>query len=226
MRLLTLLIVAVVLFGCKKKDPPKPPESAQLIFPGKNSECTTGEDVNATTSQVEFRWQASNNTDTYELIVTNLNNGNKQDITVASTQAILPIQKGTPYSWVVISKNSAVLQTASSASWSFYNSGFETTYAPFPAEIVEPQMGLSVFKDINNEVTLRWLGADVDDDIEGFEVYFSTENPPLSLIASPGPTTTTTDVTVAADTIYYWKVITKDSEGNTSDSGIFEFRVF
>lgn len=195
-----------------------------MIFPERNSECTTGEDINTTTSQVEFRWQASNHTESYELIVTNLNNGNKQDVKVTNTSAKLPIEKGTPYSWVVISKNLAVLQTSSSASWNFYNSGFATTYAPFPAEIVEPKMGATAFKDINNEVELSWLGADVDNDIDGYEVYFSTESPPETLIFSPNPNTTNTKVSVITNTIYYWKVITKDSEGNTSDSGILEFR--
>lgn len=224
MRFLYVLIVAVLLLGCKKKDPPKPPESAVLIFPEQNSECTTGEDINTETSQVEFRWQASNHTETYELIVTNLSNGNKQDITVANTRAKLPILKGTPYSWVVISKNSAVLQTALSPTWNFYNSGFATTYAPFPAEIVEPKMGATVFMDINNEVELSWIGADVDDDIDGYEIYFSTENPPETLVFSPGVNASTRKVTVEANTVYFWRVLTTDREGNTSDSGIFEFR--
>jgi len=64
MRFLPILILVMVLLGCKKKEQPKPPESAQLVFPEKNSECTTGVDINNTTSQVEFRWQASANTDT------------------------------------------------------------------------------------------------------------------------------------------------------------------
>ncbi len=224
MRFLTLLIVAVVLLGCKKKEPPKPPGIAQLVFPDRNSECTTGEDINAATSQVEFRWRSSSDTETYELRATNLNSNTTQTINTSSTSAKLPLQKGAPYSWAVVSKNSAVLQTASSATWSFYNSGFETTYAPFPAEIVEPEMGATAFKDINNDVVLRWSGADVDNDIVGFELYISTESPPETLIFSPGPDATNTKVSVLANTVYYWRVVTKDQEGNTSDSGVSEFR--
>jgi len=224
MRFLAVLMVTVLLFGCKKKEAPKPPESASLTFPNKNSECTTGQVINATSSQVEFIWQASNNTESYELIVTNLSNGNKQDITTQSTSAKLPLEKGTPYSWVVISKNTNVLQTASSETWQFYNSGFETTYAPFPAQVLEPKMGTSVFKDINNDITLEWSSADVDNDIVGLDIYFSTENPPATLLSSFGPSETNTKVAVLSDTVYYWKVLTIDSEGNTSDSGIFEFR--
>jgi hypothetical protein len=29
---------------------------------------------------------------------------------------------------------------------------------------------------------------------------------------------------VVANTTYYWKVITRDTKGNTSDSGVFEFK--
>lgn len=224
MRFLTVFIVAILVLGCKKKEAAKPPESVNLTFPDKNSECTTGQDINATSSQVEFTWQASNNTETYELTVTNLNNSNKQDITTSTTSAKLPLEKGTPYAWVVISKNTKVIQTASSETRQFYNSGFETTYAPFPALILEPKMGTSVFKDINNDITLEWVSADVDDDIVGFDLYFSTENPPETIISSPGASEVSANVGVTSGTVYYWKVITKDSEGNTSDSGIFEFR--
>jgi len=224
MRFLSALIIAFTLFGCKKKEPSLPPDSVQLVFPERNSECTTGVDISSTTSEVEFRWQAADNTETYELIVTNLNNNNKQDITVTTTQAKLPIQRGTPYSWMVISKNSSVLETATSPTWSFYNAGFETTYAPFPAEIVAPKMGASTLLDGNSEIELRWAGADVDNDIEGYEIYVSSENPPETLVASPDAGTLSIQVSAMPNTIYYWRVITKDSEGNTSDSGVFEFR--
>jgi len=224
MRFIKVFLITILIIGCKKKEAPKPPESVNLVFPDKSSECTTGQDISSTSSQVEFRWQAANNTETYELIVTNLNNGNKQDISTQSTSAQLPLEKGAPYSWVVISKNSKVLQTTSSETWQFYNAGFETTYAPFPALILEPKMGTSVFKDINNDITLAWVSADVDNDIVSFDLYFSTTNPPETLLASFGSDVGDTKVPVSADTVYYWKVITKDSENNTSDSGVFEFR--
>jgi len=224
MRFLSVLIITLLLFSCKDEEPSLPPESVQLVFPERNSECTTGVDITATTSEVEFIWQAANNTESYELIVTNLNNNNKQDITVTTTQAKLPIQRGTPYSWVVISKNSSVLESATSPTWSFYNAGFQSTYAPFPAEIVAPKMGASALIDNNNEVELRWTGADVDNDIEGYEIYVSSENPPETLLASPDAGTLSVQVSAMPNTIYYWRVISKDSEGNSSDSGVFEFR--
>lgn len=225
MRILAIFMIVIVLLGCKKKEALKPPESVQLVFPENNSECTTGIDVNETTSQVQFSWQTSNNTETYELVVTNLNNGNKQNfIGLTSLSKTVPILKGTPYSWVVKSMNSAVLEVASSPVWNFYNSGYETAYTPFPAEIIFPKMGSTVLIDINNEVELEWTGVDLDNDIVGYDVYFSTENPPENLILSPGASASATKVTVTTDTVYYWRIITKDNSGNSSDTGVFEFR--
>jgi hypothetical protein len=224
MRTVLLVLFGVLLIGCKKKSSPKPPESANLVFPNKNSECTTGRDLNQSTSEVEFQWMASNHSETYELRVTNLNTNVTQIISTAAISAKLPIAKGEPFSWFVRSLNTQVTQTALSETWRFYNAGFQTTYAPFPAEVINPKNGTSAFKDINNEVSLEWEGADVENNIDGYEVYFSTTSPPDVLIASPTSAVNTVKVSVVTNTTYYWKIITKDSDGNSSDSGIYSFK--
>lgn len=227
MRILKMLLVALfVVTGCKKKDPPKPPEATLLVFPNKNSECTVGNDINATTREVDFKWQKANNTETYELRVTNINTNTTQTISTPALSARLPLEKGAPFSWFVISKNPMVAEQVSSATWLFYNAGSETTYPPFPAEIITPTIGASIFKDINNEVTLEWSGSDVDNDIEGFEIYFDTTSPPVTLLAGPSIGATEQKASVTANTVYYWRVVTEDKEGNTSDSGVFDFRVY
>lgn len=227
MRLISLVLIGIFLFGCSGGGDTPPallPELALLIHPEDDSECTTGQELSTTTSEVEFRWQAAENTEIYELRATNLNTNTTQTISTASTSAKLPLEKGALYSWQITSKNAAVLQSTPSETWRFYNSGFQTTYAPFPAEIVAPKVGASVVKDGNNDVTLRWTGADIDNDIQEFEIYVSTENPPETLIFSAGSGATTTKTAVVANTVYYWRIVTKDSEGNSSDSGVFDFR--
>ena len=77
------------LVGCKKKSNPEPPEAVNLVFPNRDSECTTGTDLNPDTSEVEFQWTASNNTESYELRVTNINT----DITQTITHVKLFLQK-------------------------------------------------------------------------------------------------------------------------------------
>lgn len=226
MKLSSILILVLFVVGCSK-DSPKPPESPLLLFPLKNSECTTGENTNlANTSLVEFKWSEAKRAETYELRATNLESNITQTISVATTSAKLPITKGAPYSWSVTSRTSTMSQTARSETWLFYNAGAQTTYPPFPAEVITPRSGASVSKDINNEVLLNWNGADVDNDIVGYKLYFSTSNPPQNLIASPAAVTSQFRVSVVSQQVYYWRVITEDREGNTSDSGVYEFRVF
>lgn len=223
MRYLSIFLLVVMCFSCKKKDPPKPPESATLVFPQNNSECTTGIDTGLNTNMVEFKWQKALNTDTYVISVTNLNTNITQTESTSALSKKFPLQKGAPYSWFVNSKNASVLQTKASSTWRFYNAGFETSYAPFSAEIITPKFNEVLSKDINNEVSLSWEGSDIDGDIESYELYFSTVTPPDTLIDIIA--TTNRNVTVESGAIYYWRVITIDSEGNSSDSGIFNFRV-
>lgn len=226
MRYISLVIILfVTITSCKKKNSPKPPGQVQLIFPDRNSECTTGQSLNAETSQVEFRWGEGANVQTYELRVTNINTGTVQTITTASTSARLPIAKGEPFSWFVRSKNNEVPETVSSEIWNFYNAGSITTFAPFPADILSPRMSENVFKDVNNEITLSWSASDLDDDILEYEVYVSVETPPGNLIGTLPEDETTLKVSVAPNTVYYWSVITIDEEGNGTNSGIYSFKV-
>ena len=226
MKPIAIILCFLALVGCGGKSSPKPPTSALLVFPEKNSECTTGQDINgSSTSLVEFRWQASEHTESYQLRATNINTNNTQTIVVTGTSASLPLEKGDAFSWYITSKNGDVSETASSETWLFYNAGSETTYAPFPAEVITPKTGATVTKDINNEVELNWEGADIDNDLEGYEVYFSTENPPTTLIATLTNGTSDITVSVESDTVYYWRVLTRDLEGNTATNQVSQFRV-
>jgi len=226
MKPIAIILCFLALVGCGGKSSPKPPTSALLVFPEKNSECTTGQDINgSSTSLVEFRWQASEHTESYQLRATNINTNNTQTIVVTGTSASLPLEKGDAFSWYITSKNGDVSETARSETWLFYNAGSETTYAPFPAEVIAPKTGATVTKDINNEVELNWEGADIDNDLEGYEVYFSTENPPTTLIATLTNGTSDITVSVESDTVYYWRVLTRDLEGNTATNQVSQFRV-
>ncbi len=226
-RFVLSLSILIWLVSCGGNDDQPPvPEGANLVFPNENSECTTGISINEVLSQVTFQWQASANTDSYTLNVVNLDTNIPQTISTAATSASLSIEKGTPYSWSVNSLNSNTDQIATSDTWLFYNSGAQTTYAPFPAQLVRPASGSTVQKSLANEVVLEWLGADVENDIASFEVFFSDQNPPVTSIGTNDATTMEFTVGVLSDTVYYWSIITTDLEGNTSNSGIFEFRVF
>lgn len=222
-KLSLLLIILLVACG---KDSPKPPEAAVLIFPQQNSECITGISLNNTSSQVEFRWLAAKYADTYQLKFTNVLTNSS--VTNAPTEALsvrVPLLKGVPYQWTITTQNNETQEISVSEAWYFYNAGTETTFPPFPAQINMPLSGASVARDLNNEVTLGWTGADVDNDIATYDVYLDTVANPQLLLVSTSISITEIPASVAADTIYYWRVVTTDREGNSSDSGTFSFRV-
>lgn len=223
-QLLTLFFVLLII-ACGK-DSPKPPEAAKLSFPAQNSECTTGISLNNTTSQVEFRWLAAKHADTYQLKFTNvLTNTSVTNTPTEALSVRVPLLKGVPYQWTITTRNNETQDIAISEAWYFYNAGTQTTFPPFPAQISEPVSGGSVSRDLNNEVTLGWTGADVDNDIASYEVYLDTVSNPQLLIASPSLSINEIQASVEANTIYFWRVVTIDREGNTSDSGTYSFRV-
>ena len=220
-----VLITGLLAMACGK-DSPKPPEAARLNFPEQNSECTTGISLNASTSQVEFQWQEARFADTYELKVTNVLT--RISVTNAPTMALtarVPLLKGVPYQWSITTRNEETQEVAVSEEWFFYNAGSQTTYPPFPARILDPAEGATVVRDISGEITLSWAGADADNDIQSYEVYLGMDPDPQQLIASPSVNLTQISAGVAVDSLYYWRVVTIDQEGNASDSGVFSFRV-
>ncbi|WP_375323364.1 hypothetical protein [Flagellimonas sp. GZD32] len=220
------ILLLAFLISCGGDDTPPAPEATNLIFPEENSECTTGTNLSETLSQVTFRWGAANHAERYSLSVVNLETNAPQNVTTSSTSASLSLAKGAPFSWTVTSSNSDSDETAISETWLFYNAGSETTYAPFPAQLVSPDSGETVIKDIANEVTLEWAGADVDNDMDSFQVFFAETNPPTTLLGTTDASTMEMSVSVTSGVVYYWKVVTTDLEGNTSDSGVFDFKVF
>jgi hypothetical protein len=216
-------LLVVLLWACGKDDP-KIPEPAILVFPAQNSQCTTGVEVSATASRVDFIWNPSKNTDIYEIEVKNLLNNSTQTAATSSTTIGVTIAKGTPFSWRVTSKSNEAQKLGISQTWLFYNAGSETTYAPFPAQIISPSSGATVARDASGEVQLKWTGADVDNDISGFEVFLDITDQTATSVGMLSSGTMELNIPLDADIVYYWKVITTDLEGNTSDSGTYSFK--
>jgi len=197
-----LLVLFLGLNGCSKSSGPPPPPSAPLLtFPQESSECTTGVDQSATTSQVTFQWQAADNATAYALRIRNLNtNLNLQVINTTSTTAPVTLEKGVPYSWNVTASNTDTEDTATSPTWAFYNAGSETEYAPFPPALATPASGATVSADTNGQVLLDWTASgDVDGDLWEFEVRFSESNPPTTVVNTQSAGTSEFAVDVLED---------------------------
>ena len=196
------------------------PSAAVLVFPDNDEECNSGISMNTTQSKVNFNWDEAANASSYTVVVENLLSNVEFSTNSTVNQVDIIIQKSTPYKWWVISKATGTIETATSTVWKFYNSGDAIqTYAPFPAEISSPVMGATV---IGTTVNLEWVGSDVDNDIKEYDVYLDNVNPPTTMIE----TVTLQNVSKEVSTnTYYWKVLTRDDEGNTSNSQVFQFRV-
>lgn len=225
-KLLSIPLVLVSIIGCGgSKDALIPaPSKATLSFPTQNAACYSGTVISTTQSSVTFSWSASDNTDSYELDVKNLLTNTITTFPATTFQLSITLLRNTPYSWFIISKSSKTTTTATSDTWKFYNAGLGTvSHSPFPADVSSPSFGQNITATAGT-VNLAWIGSDVDGDIVSYDVYFGTTTSPAIL-----KTNTTNqflnNVTVSSNTGYYWKVITKDSQGNTSDSGLFQFFV-
>ena len=227
----TIYIICLFLlnFGCSKSGDDNEPETstnpstANLVFPYENSLCNEGTNVTPTESTVLFEWQASENTDSYTLVIKNISTGNTTTYQTTNIELSVTIARATQHQWYVISNSNTVEESTQSEIWLFYNSGEGVqSYAPFPAAIISPAMAEIIDPSVS-QITLSWTGSDVDDDIVGYDVYFGTTTTP-EIYTSDQVDSNLNNVALTADTIYYWQIITKDSQGNTSSSGIFQFK--
>jgi len=229
MRKATLIIAAMlILISCSgKKDNPSPvdPSAVILTAPAQNSVCTTGTVLNATQSTVLFTWNASANTDSYDLTIKNLLTSSSTTQNLTTNQASVTLLRNTPYSWYITSKSNASTTTKQSDTWKFYNAGTGTvSYAPFPANITAPAFAQTITAAAGT-VNLTWTGSTVATGATlTFDVYFGTTNTP-SVLKSNVTDSFLNSVPVVSKTTYFWKVITKDAAGNTSDSGLYQFSV-
>ena len=231
-RAILIIVLISSILGCKKGKGPTPatpepvpaPAKAMLVAPAQNEACLSGTSISTTQSAVTFTWNSAANAESYDVVIKNLLTNTSSTHSAIQATVQVNLLKNTPYSWHVVAKSSKTAITTASDSWKFYNSGTaEVSYAPFPAEAVNPAGGQAVTA-ANGKILLDWTTSDVDNDIVSYAVYLGTTSTPTLLNANVA-TSELADVPVASNTTYYWKIITKDSSGNTSDSGVFSFRV-
>ncbi|MCM4167315.1 hypothetical protein KCTC52924_02898 [Arenibacter antarcticus] len=198
------------------------PGKAQLIFPENASECIEGEILSETQSEVLFQWTESENTNGYQVNLTNIITKNTKEYSTENNKLSIQIERGTPYSWQVISKSNSM--STKSETWSFYNAGNNIKYyIPFPAENISP---INAAKLPSNQTTinLEWNASDLDSDIVEYDINFGESNSP-AIYKAQIKETTLNNVPVSTGKAYYWSITTRDAVGNESLSGTFMFQV-
>jgi uncharacterized protein (TIGR02145 family) len=73
--------------------------------------------------------------------------------------------------------------------------------------------------------TLSWECSDPDNDPLSYDVYFGTENPPM-LVSSEQTGANYNPGLLISNTVYYWKIIAYDDQGNSSVGNIWSFKTW
>lgn len=200
----------------------KEPKVATLVFPIANSECTDGTNKTETESTIKFEWSPGEGSEYFGLIVKNLDSGVSTTYSTTKSFYELQLKRGVAYSWYVISSSASSIVKATSEVRKFYNAAEgKSSYAPFPAEAVSPKMNESVS---GTAITLDWSASDVDNDIVSYEVFLGITSTPESF-KKDVTDSLLSNLAVESGKTYYWKIITKDSKGNSSVSEVFKFSV-
>ena len=224
------IFYCLIVISCSEGDSdPAPilhPGNINLISPSNNNLCENGVEVSNNTSSVTFNWNFSENTESYDIVITNLNTNQESlnsNITTNSFEKTLT--KGHPYSWKVTSRNNESTQQGNSPTWNFYLSADGiTNYSPFPAQLIYPENNQN-FDNNTNSIVLDWIGSDIDNEDLIYTIYFDNidgnQSPQQSLIDISEDEI---EINVEPNNSYFWKIKTSDGE-NSSFSQIYEFHV-
>lgn len=205
-----------------QQPPPAPtpqvpsPGKSSLSAPENNEVCYEGEEVDDSNSEVTFSWDASSDTDSYDLVITNQETSQSQtESGITSTSKAVTLATDVSYSWKIVSKANDTSDTTDSDTWQFYLAGDgQENYAPFPATILSPTSGAAV--DTNNgSITLSWEGNDPDEgDSLTYTIYFD-EVDGLQDPIEEDSSETELEVSVESGTTYYWRVKTSDGKSSS-----------
>ena len=192
------------------------PGKSSLSAPENNEVCYEGEEVDAINSEVTFSWDASTDTDSYDLVITNQETNQSQiESGITSTSKVVTLATDISYSWKIVSKANDTNDTTESDTWQFYLAGDgQENYAPFPATILSPLSGAAVDSN-NGSITLSWEGNDPDEvDNLTYAVYFD-EIDGLQVPIEEESSETSLEVSVESGNTYYWRVKTTDGKSSS-----------
>lgn len=202
------------------------PGVAELIFPLQDVVCTTGIFISETQSNVTFMWSETENTDSYDLVLTDLNDNSVQTFEALTNELPIDLLQNNPYSWTIISKSNESTLTGISPDWRFYNaSQGVVNAAPYPAVLLSPINGATSAEIM---AQLSWQGADPDNvdsfnDIVSYDLYLS-ENVDLNIVTASVSSTSFTTEALTPGT-YFWRVETIDTVGNRTSSQVSSFNI-
>lgn len=220
--------LATLILSCSESAGPTPPTAVSLSLPNNNENCNTGTSISNTQASVEFSWSQASSASSYSLTVKNMQTNaeiTRTGITTNSTT--VDLNKGYAYEWYVTS-NSEDYPTdrPTSATWRFYLQGNgEANSAPFPADLLNPKPG-EVITLVAGAFEMQWAGSDPDGDALSYTLYVDKiDGKQTTPEDFSNLTDTAKQVSLEANSIYYWRVQTQDVNGNTTFSQVKSFRI-
>jgi len=230
LKAILVFIASAFLFSCSSDDDGIPtysgtPGKAILTLPINNQECELG-DIIDNNAAVTLSWEASANTEKYDIKIVNLITEQVTlNVGVPTNTTVVRLLRGYPYSWVVSSRNSGDIITQSDV-WKFYVTGDgDSNNVPFPATLASPFSGATV-KPVDGKVTFEWLSEskDADGDVLSYNLFLDTvdgnQTPKEEWLNLKE---TTIDIEVEQNTIYFWHVEVSDGV-NTAISATYTFK--
>ncbi len=223
---LYISIVSVLfLFSCSNDDNgPRidlsnvDPSIPGLIYPTNNLLCTN--------FNLEFDWNVATDTDgdtvSYVIDIATDSEFARVLFTAITSETIraFTLEKGTTYYWRVKARDSKGNESEYSSTQTFFtepDAGVNT--APTVPELAGPSQGARLS---GTNMILEWTASDSEDDALSYDLYFGDTNPPL--LFAEDIDVSTLDVTVSPGTVYYWRVVAKDSNQAATMGQLWNFR--
>lgn len=220
MRKLFLYFLPLLIITCSKPSIPEP-EAAVLLAPDNLDSCTTAFSVNSTQSQVSFRWSTALHTDQYTLVVRNIDTNQEVKESTPVTTLNQVLEKGFAYQWWVVSSSEQSLTEVRSGSWQFYLEGSVSgQHLPFATRLINPSDDEILS---TGSVEFSWEGNDLDGGVLRYSLFLGTSIENLTAVAEK--ISTNSHVETLDEGVYFWKVTTFDSDGNSASSVTYRLQV-
>ncbi|GAA4276687.1 fibronectin type III domain-containing protein [Aquimarina mytili] len=220
------LVSVVLVLSCSSDDDGAPvslvqneaPTIPKLVFPTNNLTCAS--------IDLEFAWNTATDADgdtvSYVIEIAATDSFATVLFTAVTTDAkkVFDLEQGITYYWRVKARDDKGNDSVYSEVQSFFTEPEAAVNTiPTAPELVSPGLGDRVS---GTTITLDWEASDADNDSLSYDVYFGAIASPT--LIEEDITASELEITVSPSTIYYWRVVVKDSNQNAAMSQVWNFR--